>query len=443
MISANEYASRREKVFEKMAEGSALVVFSGLAKKSSADETYPFEVNRNFYYLTGIQQEDSALLLVKVPGDREAFLFISDFDPVKEKWYGRKLTPLEARASSGVNNVLVGASNALEAKLKGILDADDAQFGKVHTLYLDLEEEQKVNAEGGSIDDFSRAMSIAYDVQIRDCYPLIVRLRMVKSEAEIAELREAIRVTKLGILGVMAKARVGVKEYELADEFLRIVNDNSAYQGLAFPTIMASGAHGACLHYPTPLDEVKLGDLILMDLGARNGLYCADVTRTIPSSGTYSDFQRTVYEIVLGCNQAVASFARPGVTLGELNDHTIEYLASECYTKGLINRKEDIVNYYFHHVSHSIGLDTHDPIYSEVDPEPGKRYAGRDKDYYSIPLVTGMVISDEPGLYMADRGIGIRVEDDLLITSNGCERLTEAIFESPADIEAFYANGRK
>ena len=420
MIPVDEFAERRQKLFDQMAESSILVVFSGVAKSSSADEFYPFEVNRNFYYLTGIDQEDSALILVNSEGERREFLFVSPFDPVKEKWYGKRLTPQEATAKSGIRNVLL--NNALTAKVDSALSDKFYEFGEIHTVYLDLEKEQKI-AEATTTHEYQDSLLKIYPgLAVLDCYPLIVKLRLVKSENEINELRAAIRHTQLGIAAVMALAHPGVKEYELADEFLKVINDDNGYQGVSFPTIMASGVHGACLHYPTPLDMVKKGDLVLMDLGSRENYYCADITRTVPANGHFDELQKTVYEIVLGCNKMIASLAKPGLTIKDLQNATVEYLGSECLQKGLIAKKDDIVNYYFHGISHHIGLDTHDP---------GDRTA---------PLEPGNIISDEPGLYMKDRGLGIRIEDDLLITKDGCEVLSKDIIKETKDIELFYKN---
>jgi Xaa-Pro aminopeptidase len=168
-----------------------------------------------------------------------------------------------------------------------------------------------------------------------------------------------------------------------------------------------------------------------MDLGARCSYYCADVTRTVPVNGKFSSFQRNVYDIVLGCNKMVAAMARPGISINDLQKATVEYLSSECLGKGLISKKDDIINYYFHGVSHFIGLDTHDPYLNPLS-----------KEYKDVPLEPGMIISDEPGLYMADKGIGIRIEDDLLITENGCEVLTKDIVKDPDEIERILASKR-
>jgi Xaa-Pro aminopeptidase len=429
MIPSNEFAGRRQRLFNMMDPGSVLIVFSGVGKVSSADETYPFEVNRNFYYLTGIDQEDSSLLLINSDGELKEYLFISPYDARKEKWYGKRLTPEEAQQISGINNVMVNSS--LPAKVDGALNPNFAQYGEMKKVYLDLDREIKI-ADSTSTHEYQATLKAAYPgLVMADAYPLITTLRLRKSVREIAELRSAIRSTHLGILAVWAAMKEGAKEYEMADLFLKTVNDDSGYQGLAFSTIMASGVHATTLHYPTPKDTIKKGDLLLMDLGARCSYYCADVTRTVPVNGHFDEMQKTVYNIVYGCNKMVAAMARPGITINDLQKATVEYLSSECLAKGFIKKKEDIINYYFHGISHFIGLDTHDPYLNALD-----------KAYKDVPLEPGMIISDEPGLYMEDKGIGIRIEDDLLITEGGCEVLTKDIIKDPAEIERYLASRR-
>ncbi len=422
MIKADEYRSRRAKLLSLMDDGSALLVYSGVSKVKSADETYPFEVNKNFYYLTGIEQEDSALLLINAEGEQKEYLFISPYDERKEKWYGRRIKTAEASEVSGIHNVLVNTS--LEAKIQMCLSPDEAEYGDLHTLYLDLDHELKI-AESTTTSDMMDTLSAAYpNVSITDAYPLITTLRLRKSTSEIDLFRDAISNTRIGIYSIWNEMAPGKKEYELADTFLHKVNDLSGYQGLSFSTIMATGKNAAILHYPTPLSELKDGDLLLMDLGSRSGYYCADISRTVPVNGKFTDFQKTVYEIVLGANKMVAAMAKPGVTISELQEATIDYLARGCLEAGLIEKREDITKYYFHSVSHLIGLDTHDP-YLNVDS----------REYKDIPLEPGMVISDEPGLYIAEKNIGVRIEDDLLITRDGCEVLSASIVKEIPDIE--------
>jgi Xaa-Pro aminopeptidase len=236
MIPNTEFAGRRQRLFNMMDSGSVLILFSGVGKVSSADETYPFEVNRNFFYLTGIDQEDSILMLINSDGEMKEFLFIAPFDARKEKWYGKRLTSEEATSISGINNVMVNTS--LPAKVDGTLNPNYLQYGEIHKAYLDLDREIKI-ADSTSTREYMETLKAAYPgLVFADAYPLITTLRLRKSVREIAELRSAIRSTHLGILAVWAAMKPGAKEYEMSDLFLKTVNDDSGYQGLAFPTIM-------------------------------------------------------------------------------------------------------------------------------------------------------------------------------------------------------------
>lgn len=430
MIPATEFKNRRERLLEALPDRSAVLMFGGVPKVSSADEDMHFEINRNFYYLTGISQEDSALLMVKSQGEIREWLFVLPFDRKKERWYGKRLTIEEAQNKSGAENVLLNPS--LQSKIETVLDEDKREYGELKTLYLDLDREIKI-ADEESTRTYKKKLSEKYPgLKIEDVYPFVTKLRLIKSNREIAELRSAISSTKIGLMAVWNKLSPGVREYELADEFLRAINDDNGYQGLSFPTIMASGMHGTCLHYPTPLDIVHDGDLVLMDLGARHGFYCADVTRTLPANGKFTKEQKIAYDIVLRCNQMVASYAKPGMTIKELDRLTVDFLAKECVKAGFLKREEDISEYFFHGVSHLIGLDTHDPYFAPLD-----------RSYKDIPLEPGMVISNEPGLYMEDRGIGIRIEDDLLITQKGADCLTADIIKNPDQIELFLSSRDK
>lgn len=427
MIPASEYKKRRDDVLSKMEDNSLMLIFSGVAKVSSADEDFGFEVNRNFFYLTGIDQPDSILMLINAEGETKRYLFVLPFDESKEKWYGKRLSAFEASQISGCVNVLM--RNSFESKLDEALNPELFSFGEINKVYIDMDRELKI-AEDTFIKDYVETFSATHSsLKILDAYGLITTQRLIKSYREIQELREAISVTRDGIIAIWKQMKPGIKEYELADTFLHVVNDGNGYEGLAFPTIMASGIHGTCLHYPTPMDTLKDGDLLLSDLGARKGYYCADVTRTVPINGKYSPFQKEVYEVVLEANKRVAQMARPGICIQDLQNATVDFLAEKCLEKGWIKKKEDIINYYFHGVSHLIGLDTHDPYLNPLTRESK-----------SIPLAPGMVISDEPGLYMADRGIGIRIEDDLLITEDGCEVLTRAIPKEIDEIERLLAS---
>ena len=244
-------------------------------------------------------------------------------------------------------------------------------------------------------------------------------MRLVKDETEIANIRKAIRTTNLGIRQMMRTVRPELNEMAM-DGVFSFVLAKSLCHDTAFKTIAASGKRATILHYSDNDQVMKNGELFLCDLGATYSYYCADISRTFPVNGKFSRRQREIYEIVLNAQKLVEKNARPGVKMRELNDLVVNYYKRELPKHGL---KEDVSEYYFHSVSHHLGLDTHD-----VSGEKG------------AILQAGNVITNEPGLYISDEGIGIRIEDDLLITENGCEVLSREIMKDPDEIEAFMAN---
>lgn len=424
-LENTEFEARRKRMFEAIKEDSLVILFAGVPKICSADEDYPFEANHNFYYLSGIDQDDSALLLYKGEGETKAFLFVSPYDERKEKWTGKRLTYDEARELSGITNVL--PRDSFETMLEKILDPNILQLGPVSYLYSDFQSELKI-APGVEVFDFRKQLLQKYPyLQEVDADCLITGLRLVKSPSEISLLKTAISITDTGIRSVMRRFKDGVKEYELANEFLHVINDASGNQGLSFPTIMAGGKRATVLHYTTLQEPIYKDEMVLMDLGARYGYYNADISRTFPICGKFSPLQKKIYSIVLEANKMIAALARPGLTLRQLNQAVIDYYAKVLVEEGIIDKPEDVINVYFHSVSHFIGLDTHDPL-SCADNTP----------YRDVPLRPGCVISDEPGLYIPELGIGVRIEDDLYITETGCINLSSGILKEVEEIEAFF-----
>ncbi|MDD6469053.1 MAG: Xaa-Pro peptidase family protein [Bacilli bacterium] len=422
MIAVNEFKERRRKLLEKMEDFSVAVIFAGVSKIQSEDETCPYLANRNFYYLTNIEQENSILILLKGCGNTKEYLFVSEYDEVKEKWYGKRLTSFEATKLSGIDNVLYLSS--FDSMFGMILDDRNSSFSNINNVYLDFSKEQKIR-ENLFIETYISNLKLNYDNKnFIDIYPLIVRLRMVKSKQEIEEMKEAIAKTNVGLREIMKSLKEDTYEYKYSSLFYYTIQDYD-YSPLSFPTICASGVNATCLHYPTPLAKTKKNDLILLDLGAKNNGYCADISRTYPISGTFSELQKIIYSIVLGCNKMVIETIKPGITIRELNNLVIDYLATHCLKANLIKNKEDIKNYYFHNISHHIGLDTHDCSFRDLPLEPGN------------------IISDEPGLYFKELGIGVRIEDDILVTEEGSYNLSGNIIKEISEIEKFISRNKK
>ena len=412
-----ELVNRRMNLLESMKENSIAILFAGVAKIASEDETLPFVVNRNFYYFTNIEQEESVLVLVKGIAERRAYLFIQEYNELKEKWTGKRLTNDQAINISSIQNVY--SLNNLDNILNLILDPSQGQFGKIENVYFDLTDELKVGPKM-STQTYAEQFKAKYpQVKIENVYPLVRDLRMIKSSYEIEQIVKAINATNSGIGNLIKNIRAGMKEYELADMFEYYGKVNGRHS-LAFNTIIASGKNATCLHYPTQTDTIKEGDMVLFDLGYRNDVYCADISRTFPVNGRFNELQKAIYSAVLNCNKAVIRYAKPGLTIQDLQDYATEFLKAECIKNKLMSKDDDIRKYYYHNVSHHLGLDTHDTSVRER------------------PLQEGNVITVEPGLYFAQYGIGVRIEDDVLIKNGNNEVLSAGVRKEIEDIEQIF-----
>lgn len=408
------YKERRQEVLNRMEEHSILVLFSGIEQHVSADEYAPFEANRNFFYLTGLRRDHMVLVLDKAGASVTEKLYIEEADPTMERWYGRKVTVEEAKKITGIETVEFIAD--FEAGIDRIMTRED-----VDTIYFDTYRHQMEDmADYNAVK--ANEFAVKYPgTRIRNCFPLIAEMRMQKDESEVTLIREAIKLTDQALQNVMKNLKPGMKEYQAQADFEYSIKRNGA-DGVSFPTIAGSGINGTMLHYETNQDTCEDGTLLLLDLGAKYQGYCADITRTYPVNGKFSERQRQVYDIVLAANRKVAAEAKPGMTTVDLNNICKKVLAEGCIRLGLIEKEEEIGKYYMHGVSHHLGIDVHD-----VTVDANKK------------LRPGAVITDEPGLYIDEWEIGIRIEDDLLITENGCEVLSEAVIREADEIEAFMA----
>ncbi|HNX15848.1 MAG TPA: Xaa-Pro aminopeptidase [Bacilli bacterium] len=413
----SDIENRRERLFAKMKENSAAVVFAGVSKLRSEDDTFPFQSNRHFFYLSNIEQENSVLLFVKGISEKKVYLFIDDFNELKEKWTGKRLTIEEAKKISRIQNVYL--NDSFESMLSLALVAKNNQYGQIDTLYLDLSPELKIK-DSFSTQEFEKFIAGEYShIKTINIYPMITELRMVKSSEEIGEILNAINGTNNGISQIINDLKPGLLEMHIADSF-EFFGRKHGFRELAFSSIVASGKNATCLHYPSQNDVTKDNDLILFDIGYKSHGYCADISRTFPVSGVFSGLAKEVYQSVLNCNKAVIDYVREGMTIAQVQEFTREFLKKECVKLGLLREDEDVVKYYYHNVSHHLGLNTHD-------------CADREK-----PLENGNVITVEPGLYLADRGFGVRIEDDVLISNGRGECLSKGIVKEIKDIERMF-----
>ena len=388
-------------------------MFAGQAPYKSGDETYEFTPNRNFYYLTGLHREKMILMLARINGKVEETLFIEKSDPVMARWVGEKMSEADAKEISGVENVFL--LEEFEQVFGRIMDRS-----KIGNLCLDLER-QEFHLSMTSAQSFAKVVVERYPyLKINNIYHDIAKLRLIKSEEEIELIREAINITNIGIKALMKNSKVGITEYELEAYFdfeLKI----KGVKDLAFRTIAACGKNATTLHYVQNSSQLEEDKLILFDLGAQYKYYNADISRTFPVNGIFTERQKQVYNVVLKAQEAVTKVARPGILFSVLNETAKDVLASGCIELGLIKEASELSKYYFHGVSHYLGLDTHDV---------GRR---------DIELKSGMVLTNEPGLYIEEEDLGIRIEDNLLITDDGCENLSKHIIKTVEEIEEYMA----
>lgn len=410
------FIANRNKFFDRLTDNSICILFSGNPPKKTADEMYTFSINRNFYYLTGIDEKDLVVVLSKIKGNLETTIFIHKADPVMEKWVGKTISEKEAKERSGVEQL------SFKDDFFSFIHKTLAS-GNIDNIYLDLErasyEEEKTVAENlaGQLKD-----KYPY-LYIKNAYPILSELRMIKSKDEIHEIKKAIGITGAGILNAMTNAKVGMREYEVEAYFDFVLKTNGV-KDFAFKTIAASGKNATVLHYSDNNDLIGENEMILMDLGAAVNYYNADITRTFPVSGKFTDRQKVIYNIVLKAQQETIKAIAPGVPFKELNLITRRVFLEELSKIGLAHTDEELSKYYYHNVSHHLGLDTHDVGSREVDLKPG------------------MILTVEPGLYIEDESIGIRIEDDVVVTENGCEVLSSSIIKTVEEIEDFIATNR-
>lgn len=404
--------NNRNKVFKRMLDNSVLILFAGHAPYKRGDEKYEFSPDRNFYYVTGIDRENQIIMFLKTESARSATLYIERDNGYLAKWVGANMTEEEARLESGIEEI------SYLDKFYG--DLSDTVFkNNIKHIYIDLENREWDAAESESLK-FANEFRKKYPaVDMIDAYPFFADLRMIKEPYELDLMRKAVKITTDGLEAMMKNARPGMYEYELEAYFDFVLTKNGVTDK-AFKTIVASGERGTILHYSKNNCMTKDGDLVLVDCGAQYGWYCGDITRTFPVNGKYTPLQKQIYDIVLEGQRRVIETIKPGVKFSRLNETLKEFYFEELKNLGLVSSPEEVSKYYFHGVSHYLGAETHD--------------IGR---YGDRTLVPGMVLTVEPGLYIEEYGIGIRTEDDALVTENGCELLSNGFMKTTEEIEEF------
>ena len=424
MIDQKEYKQRRDILAKMLPKQSVSLFLSAEAKTRSNDTHYPYRQESNFYYLTGFKEDNAALVFVKKNKNVQTFLFVQKKDPALELWDGVRLGKSGAKKIFHVDKVYL--HNSLEKKLAHFLE------NKQKFLY-DFGSENRASE---SFQKIGRKTPLHQDIA-----PFVHKMRLLKSPAEIALIQKAIDITQQAHHAVMAMDKRNKNEYHLQAKIEYVFKKNGAYSD-AYTTIVASGENANTLHYISNNKKLCEGELILIDAGCEYEYYASDITRTIPVNGKFSKAQKEIYSLVLGVQKKIIEMICPGVMRSDLQKKSEELLCEGMLSLGILqgDLKELLAQkahkrYYPHGIGHWMGIDVHDPAPYKYE------------NMQEIPLQEGMVLTIEPALYFRNdddaipqryRGIGVRIEDNILVEKKGYKNLSSKIFKEIEEIEALF-----
>ncbi|MDD5158248.1 aminopeptidase P N-terminal domain-containing protein [Sulfurimonas sp.] len=422
MIIESEYKKRRDTLAKDFLKNSVVVIFSSEPATRSHDTHHPYRQDSNFYYLSGFKEDNSALMFIKTKNSLKTALFVHKKDKTLELWNGKRLGVKKAKKRFLVDEVyeIDKFNDVFKTSIKG-----------KKNIYFEI------NSKKSATEKILKSTKIFKEKF--DIIPHVQKMRLIKSASEIELMRESISITAKAHHTAMSMNKEGKYEYQLQAEIEYEFRHNAAYSD-AYTSIVASGNNANTLHY---IENSKLlvdGELILIDAGCEHNYYASDITRTIPVNGRFSESQKELYSLVLDTQLKVISMIKPSIMRSEL-----QKVAEELLTEGMIKlgilkgsaikaiKEKKHKKYYPHGIGHWIGIDVHDPA-------PYKDEKDRE-----IPLCEGMVLTIEPGLYIDKndksaperfRGVGIRIEDDILVTKDGYENLSASIAKTIEEIEA-------
>ena len=434
----NEFQSRRARFFEKMNNNSMAVFPAASEQMRSNDTEYRFRQNSDFYYLSGFEEPDACLLLIKTTDRQKVVLFNREKDKHAEIWHGYRMGQSAAVQELGFDDAY--PIEKLQAQLQELLDGlttlyfpifQDPDLDKILTVAVN---ELRANKRKGKVAPTT----------FIDSLPILHEMRLIKSTVEIALLSAAAEISAAGHIRAMQKCHSGMWEYQLQAE----VEHEFALQGapdIAYNSIVAGGENACILHYTNNNRQLHDGDLVLIDAGAEYQGYAGDITRTFPVNGVFSEYQAKLYHLVLDTQISAISQVKPGVSMFAINKNIIKQLVDGLLELGILQgESEELIknevykDFYMHGIGHYLGLDVHD-VGDCGTPENPRL------------LEAGMVVTIEPGLYISSdadvedgwKKIGIRIEDDVLVTEFGAEVLSADVPKSMSEIEALMANARQ
>ncbi len=417
-MKSSFYIGNRQKLYDMMQPSSVLLIFSGEEVRKTNDEYYPFFADRSFVYLTGLECKEAILLAVKDSnGETTERMYILPPDAHAERWTGRRVKPAEATDISGVADIR--STTAFGTDVHGLLAGGhySLRVGHYEHLYLDLYRADIADRDRPA-QKFLRLAQQEYPfLKIENANSLVRKLRLIKTPEEIEVYRKAESITRDGILAMMHASRPEMYEYQYKAEFDRALGQYGP-QGPGFPSIISAGANNFCIHYYSYTGQAHDGDMILNDVGAQWDNHITDVSRGWPCNGKFSGKQRTLYECALATSNHMFSIIKPGMRMKDVDATARRYNAERLVEAGVMKSVDEVGTYMWHAGAHHIGYDVHDVV--------------------EMPefIAPGMMFCVDIGIYHEEWGIGFRLEDNCLVTENGCENMSAAIPRTIEDIEA-------
>jgi len=415
------YAERRAKLASNL---DGPIVLLGYTGKEEEAQIYRFAQEESFYYLTGHNEEEAALILLPpngskakkddLEGPREIF-FLPPKDPRREKWNGVRMSPSDPGIEARTGFADVKPLPELRATVE--------RLGKVYpNFYTVLPYQRELGGyphEKESVDWLKQA---APQVNIRDIRGNIIDLRMVKSPTEIVLIREAVKLSDEAQMEAMKMLRPGLWEYQVAAKMVE-THAMGGSEAEAYAPIVGAGPNSTALHYDKLGRKVEDGDIVVLDVGAQYSGYASDITRTLPANGKFTPRQREIYEIVLAAQNAAIDAVKPGMDMCRKGDKSVYKIAYDYINShGKDRQGKPLGQYFVHGLGHNIGLNVHDP------------------GDLCRPMAPGMVVTVEPGIYIPEENLGVRIEDDVLVTDTGHEVLSEKLPRSVSEIEKIMAD---
>jgi Xaa-Pro aminopeptidase len=416
------FAERRAKLIAAI---NAPVVLFGYTGHEEANPSYVFLQEQNFYYLTGHDEEGAALLLVPESaaqkdwtGPRE-ILYLPPRDLAQERWNGPRMGPEDP----GIREKTGFARVEEFAKLHDTLAALAKNYPEIYTELPGPHDEGYPHAANWS----KWVKDAAPQATVKDVSSAVGTLRAIKSPGELALMQKAIEPSIDAQIAAMKMIRPGLYEYQVAARMVEI-HGYAGCETEAYSPIVGTGFDSTVLHFNKLDRRIEDGDVVLMDVAGQYSGYSSDITRTVPANGKFTARQREIYEIVLGAQNAAMAALKPGMTIGGKDASSLQKIAMDYIdSHGKDLEGHSLGRYYIHGLSHHVGLDVHDPS---------------GPNYGTQPLQPGMVITIEPGIYIPEENLGVRIEDDVLITPSGYKQLTARLPRSPDEIEKIMADGK-